>query len=62
MNRGAWWIAVHGVTKNWTRLSKHTTQVKLTPEVLTPLKLSGVLVATVKQEQIEPIPSFFIYF
>ena len=21
MNRGAWWAAVHGVAKNWTRLS-----------------------------------------
>ena len=21
MDRGAWWAAVHGVTKSWTRLS-----------------------------------------
>ena len=21
MDRGAWWATVHGVTKNWTRLS-----------------------------------------
>ena len=21
MDRGTWWAAVHGVTKNWTRLS-----------------------------------------
>ena len=21
MNKGAWWATVHGVTKNWTRLS-----------------------------------------
>ena len=20
MDRGAWWVTVHGVTKNWTRL------------------------------------------
>ena len=53
---------VRSVTKNRTRLSKHTTQVKLAPEVLNPLKLSGVLVLTVKQEQIEPIPSFFNLF
>ena len=25
MNRGAWWTIVHGVTKNWTRLSDYTT-------------------------------------
>ena len=25
MNRGAWWTIVHGVTKNWTRLSDQTT-------------------------------------
>ena len=61
MDRGAWWITVRSVTKNRTRLSKHTTQVKLAPEVLNPLKLSGVLVPTVKQEQSEPIPSL-IYF
>ena len=24
MNRGAWWAAVHGVTKSWTRLSDFT--------------------------------------
>jgi len=24
MDRGAWWAAVHGVTKNWTRLSNFT--------------------------------------
>ena len=24
MNRGAWWATVHGVTKNWTRLSNCT--------------------------------------
>ena len=24
MDRGAWWAAVHGVTKNWTRLSGQT--------------------------------------
>ena len=24
MDRGAWWATVHGVTKNWTRLSVHT--------------------------------------
>ena len=24
MDRGAWWAAVHGVAKNWTRLSMHT--------------------------------------
>ena len=30
MVRGAWWAAVHGVTKNWTRLSdSHTWYVKL---------------------------------
>ena len=23
MDRGAWWAAVHGVTKSWTRLSMH---------------------------------------
>ena len=21
MDRGAWWVTVHGITKNWTRLS-----------------------------------------
>ena len=24
MDRGAWWAAVHGVTKTWTRLSNFT--------------------------------------
>ena len=24
MDRGAWWTAVHGVTKSWTRLSMHS--------------------------------------
>ena len=24
MDRGAWWAAVHGVAKNWTRLSDYT--------------------------------------
>ena len=24
MNRGAWWVAVHGVAKSWTRLSNFT--------------------------------------
>ena len=24
MDRGAWWAAVHGVTKSWTRLSNFT--------------------------------------
>ena len=24
MDRGAWWSAVHGVTKSWTRLSDFT--------------------------------------
>ena len=24
MDRGAWWAAVHGVTKSWTRLSDFT--------------------------------------
>ena len=24
MNRGAWWAAVHGVTKSQVQLSKHT--------------------------------------
>ena len=24
MDRGAWWAAVHGVAKNWTRLSDFT--------------------------------------
>ena len=23
MDRGAWWATVHGVTKSWTRLSRH---------------------------------------
>ena len=23
MDRGAWWAAVHGVTKSWTRISMH---------------------------------------
>ena len=32
MDRGAWWAAVHGVTKSWTRLkrlSMHTCILKL---------------------------------
>ena len=24
MDRAAWWATVHGVTKSWTGLSKHT--------------------------------------
>ena len=24
MDRGAWWVIVHGVTKSWTRLSDFT--------------------------------------
>ena len=24
MERGAWWAAVHGVTKSWTRLNEQT--------------------------------------
>ena len=24
MDRGAWWAAVHGITKSWTRLSDFT--------------------------------------
>ena len=24
IDRGAWWITVHGVTKSWTRLSPHS--------------------------------------
>ena len=24
MDRGGWWATVHGVTKSWTRLSRHT--------------------------------------
>ena len=24
MDRGAWWVIVHGVTKSWTRLSTYT--------------------------------------
>ena len=24
MDGGAWWVAVHGVSKNWTRLSDFT--------------------------------------
>ena len=25
IDRGAWWAAVHGVAKSWTRLSEHST-------------------------------------
>ena len=25
MDGGAWWVTVHGVAKNWTRLSKQRT-------------------------------------
>ena len=28
MDGGAWWAAVHGVTKSWTQLSDFTSQTK----------------------------------
>ena len=24
IDRGAWWVEVHGVAKNWKQLTKHT--------------------------------------
>ena len=24
MDRGAWWVTIHGVTKSWTQLNMHT--------------------------------------
>ena len=32
-HREAWWAAVHGTTKGWTRLSAHTRQRSLTEKV-----------------------------
>ena len=32
-DRGAWWATVHGVTKNWTRLSDETTTNPFTANV-----------------------------
>ena len=29
MDRGAWWAAVHGVAKSWTRLSEFTFTLRL---------------------------------
>ena len=29
MDSGAWWALVHGVSKNWTRLSEKTTATKM---------------------------------
>ena len=26
VDRGAWWVTVHGVTKSWTQLSQHSTK------------------------------------
>ena len=26
MDRGAWWVTAHGVTKSWTQLSQHSTK------------------------------------
>ena len=28
MDRGAWWVIVHGVTKSWTRLKRLSMHVK----------------------------------
>ena len=38
MDRGAWWAAVHGVAKNWKRLSMHAH----TPSYFESTALSGV--------------------
>ena len=35
MDRGAWWAAVHGVTKSWTLLSDFTSLISLTSYFIT---------------------------
>ena len=41
MDRGAWWAAVHGVTKSWTGLSDLTTATTSLSE--TPNPWAGIL-------------------
>ena len=44
MDRGAWWAAVHGVIKSWTRLSiEHTHSVR------------GLITVDVGRERSEPL-------
>ena len=44
MGRGAWWAAVHGVTKSWTRLSQlhHFSLSCIGEENGNPLQCSGL--------------------
>ena len=37
MDRGAWWAAVHGVAKSWTRLSTFIVQISYLPLTCAPL-------------------------
>ena len=49
MDRGGWWATVHGVTKSWTRLSRHThtfvlyNLCPLTYETRCHLKRAGII-------------------
>ena len=38
MDRGAWWVTVHGVAKSWTRLSKFTSLLR---------KFRGIIYTTI---------------
>ena len=47
LDRGAWWAAVHGITKSWTRLSMHVLSLStqgcdMMPWRLPPSKLQCV--------------------
>ena len=41
MDRGAWWAAVHGVAKSWTRLSNFTFTFHFQVEAKNPALLSS---------------------
>ena len=32
LDRGAWWVTAHGVTKSWTRLSTHVARIVISLE------------------------------
>ena len=57
MDRGAWWAAVHGVTKSWTRLSTHVppvyacTHISLYSANTIVLNLIGLFIVGLKEKK-----------
>jgi len=61
MDRGAWWATVHGVTKNWTRLSyQHTFKAPKWKSVLSCI-VSWFLLFCVFKEFRKPLTLLFVF-